>query len=152
MHLLSKDTHTNTHTHTPTRVYYCQASSFLFGVNLSWHEIIYMVHSTCFLPGTSYLFMFLWLTFGMNLQIGAIYLWSYVYNIVRISSRSTKDSRGNDFSISKSSRESSTSDLGSCTEPLISSKEFGLAGDDTNHYALPRTLSEGKAEVFTALS
>lgn len=90
----------------------------------------------------------------MNIQIGAIYLWSYVYNLVRISSRSSK---GKDFCISKSSRESSTSDLGSCTEPLLSSKEFALpgagAGDHADHYALPRTISEGKAEVgfYTAL-
>ncbi|KAF3446943.1 hypothetical protein FNV43_RR12123 [Rhamnella rubrinervis] len=86
---------------------------------------------------------------SLSMAIGAIYLWSYVYNIVRISSRSGKDSRGKEFCISKSSRESSTSDLGSCTEPLLSSKEFALpgAGDDADHYALPRTISEGKPEV-----
>lgn len=83
----------------------------------------------------------------MNVQIGAIYLWSYVYNIVRVSSRSIKDARGKDFSVSKSSRESSTTDLGSCIEPLLSSKELALPGNDTDHYALPRSISEAKAEV-----
>nr|XP_024928905.2 protein PIN-LIKES 3-like isoform X1 [Ziziphus jujuba var. spinosa] len=87
---------------------------------------------------------------SLSMAIGAIYLWSYVYNIVRISSRSSKDTRGKDFSISKSSRESSISDLGNRTEPLLSSKEFGVTEDDIDHYALPRTLSEGKAEVAVA--
>ncbi|XP_048332412.2 protein PIN-LIKES 3 isoform X2 [Ziziphus jujuba] len=84
---------------------------------------------------------------SLSMAIGAIYLWSYVYNIVRISSRSSKDTGGKDFSISKSSRESSISDLGNRTEPLLSSKEFGVTEDDIDHYALPRTLSEGKAEL-----
>ncbi|XP_015879937.3 protein PIN-LIKES 3 isoform X1 [Ziziphus jujuba] len=87
---------------------------------------------------------------SLSMAIGAIYLWSYVYNIVRISSRSSKDTGGKDFSISKSSRESSISDLGNRTEPLLSSKEFGVTEDDIDHYALPRTLSEGKAEVAVA--
>uniref|UniRef100_A0A2N9IUB4 Protein PIN-LIKES 3-like n=1 Tax=Fagus sylvatica TaxID=28930 RepID=A0A2N9IUB4_FAGSY len=80
-------------------------------------------------------------TYGMayvslSMAIGAIYLWSYVYNIVRISSRRiTKES-----SISKSSRESSTSDLGSCTEPLLSSTK-------DKECLLPCTTSVPKSEV-----
>lgn len=80
-------------------------------------------------------------TYGMayvslSMAIGAIYLWSYVYNIVRISSRRiTKES-----SISKSSRESSTSDLGSCTEPLLSSTK-------DEECLLPCTTSVPKSEV-----
>ncbi|TQE08772.1 hypothetical protein C1H46_005620 [Malus baccata] len=54
---------------------------------------------------------------SLSMAIGAVYLWSYVYNIVRISSRrGTQDSN-------QSSERSSTSDQVSCTEPLLSSKE-----------------------------
>ncbi|GLT35301.1 hypothetical protein SLA2020_097680 [Shorea laevis] len=68
-------------------------------------------------------------TYGMgyvslSMAVGAIYLWSYVYNIVRISSSgSSKESTTNN-SVTKYSRETSTSDQGSCTEPLLPSKEY----------------------------
>lgn len=93
-------------------------------------------------------------TYGMayvslSMAVGAIYLWSYVYNIVRISSRSnTKESGENDYSISKSSSESSVSDLGSCTEPLLPSTKHCLVSEDPEvQYALPCTRSETKSEV-----
>ncbi|XP_024174544.1 protein PIN-LIKES 3 isoform X3 [Rosa chinensis] len=65
-------------------------------------------------------------TYGMayaslSMATGAIYIWSYVYNIVRISSkRSTQDSP-------QSLKEPSESNQVSCTEPLLSSKEYGSA-------------------------
>nr|XP_028958633.1 protein PIN-LIKES 3-like [Malus domestica] len=59
---------------------------------------------------------------SLSMAIGAVYLWSYVYNIVRISSRrGTQDSN-------QSSERSSTSDQVSCTEPLLSSKECHSRG------------------------
>lgn len=78
----------------------------------------------------------------MVFQIGAIYLWSYVYNIIRISSsRNSNEVDINDLSITKSSSESSTvpSDISSAevTEPLLS----------PNHLALPRTRFEEKPQV-----
>ncbi|XP_062164055.1 protein PIN-LIKES 3-like isoform X2 [Alnus glutinosa] len=86
-------------------------------------------------------------TYGMayvslSMAVGAIYLWSYVYNIVRISSRrSTKESGVNDHSISKS-------DIGSCTEPLLSSTKHCLISEDPEvQYALPCTRSETESEV-----
>lgn len=72
----------------------------------------------------------------MNLQIGAIYLWSYVYNMVRISSTSDKDSR-----------ESSELDREGFKEPLLSSTKLGEPGDSSDPYALPLSVSEEKAKV-----
>ncbi|KAK3029009.1 hypothetical protein RJ639_038212 [Escallonia herrerae] len=83
---------------------------------------------------------------GLELGIGAIYLWSYVYNIVRISSRaSSKEveiiSSPHD---SKSSSESSISQPGSCTEPLLSStNSVGLV----DKYALPCTTLDEKLQI-----
>ncbi|CAA2982910.1 uncharacterized transporter YBR287W-like isoform X1 [Olea europaea subsp. europaea] len=79
---------------------------------------------------------------SLSMAIGAIYLWSYVYNIIRISSsRNSKEVDINDLSITKSSSESSTvpSDISSAevTEPLLS----------PNHLALPRTRFEEKPQV-----
>lgn len=67
-------------------------------------------------------------TYGMgyaslSMAVGAIYLWSYVYNIVRISSsKSSKEVEINDSSASRSSREGSISQLGTATESLLPSK------------------------------
>ncbi|CAA3004033.1 uncharacterized transporter YBR287W-like isoform X1 [Olea europaea subsp. europaea] len=79
---------------------------------------------------------------SLSMAIGAIYLWSYVYNIIRISSsRNSKEVHINDLSITKSSSESSTvpSDISSAevTEPLLS----------PNQLALPRTRFEEKPQV-----
>ncbi|XP_030951068.1 protein PIN-LIKES 3-like [Quercus lobata] len=100
-------------------------------------------------------------TYGMayvslSMAIGAIYLWSYVYNIVRLSSRRiTRESRGKDIS-----RESSTSDLGSCTEPLLSStkeysicevpKEYSITEDHEEQHSLPCARTVTKSEVAIA--
>ncbi|KAF5455574.1 hypothetical protein F2P56_025135 [Juglans regia] len=93
-------------------------------------------------------------TYGMayvslSMAIGAIYLWSYVYNIVRISSRSsTRESEVNEFSISKPARESSTPDLGVIEPLLSSSKEFLIPENNKDQYALPCTRSDvARSEV-----
>ncbi|KAK2988176.1 hypothetical protein RJ640_020658 [Escallonia rubra] len=89
------------------------------------------------------------LSLSAEVQIGAIYLWSYVYNIVRISSRASSIeveiiSSPHD---SKSSSESSISQPESCTEPLLSSKDsVGLV----DKYALPCTTLDGKAQLSIA--
>lgn len=80
-------------------------------------------------------------TYGMayaslSMAIGAIYLWSYVYNMVRISSMSDKDSR-----------ESSELDREGFKEPLLSSTKLAEPGDSSDPYALPLSVSEEKAEV-----
>ncbi|KAF5747262.1 putative Auxin efflux carrier family protein [Tripterygium wilfordii] len=78
---------------------------------------------------------------SLSMAIGAIYIWSYVYNIVRMSStRSIEESTTNDSSNGKSFRGTSTSELESCMEPLLPSEHV-------NQYILPCTRSDGKAEV-----
>lgn len=84
----------------------------------------------------------------MDLQIGAIYLWSYVYNIVRVYSRSNKEF----ISTSKFSNKSSTSDLASCMEPLLDSGEISVAEDNADRFAPPYTVHGGRNEVGSALS
>ncbi|XP_007018644.2 PREDICTED: protein PIN-LIKES 3 isoform X2 [Theobroma cacao] len=85
---------------------------------------------------------------SLSMAIGAIYLWSYVFNIVRIYSiTSINESTVNDSSTSKYFREASTSDQGSCTEPLLSSKDLLVSEDNENGYILPCTSSKGKAEA-----
>ncbi|PON34276.1 Auxin efflux carrier [Parasponia andersonii] len=98
----------------------------------------------CYTYGMAYVSLSMALVM-VNLQIGAICLWSYVYNIVRLCSRSIKD-----IPVSKYSRESSnSSDAGSSIEQplLLSSPELVPPGDDAGGYALPRTVHEGKAEI-----
>lgn len=76
------------------------------------------------------------------LQTGAIYIWSYVYNIVRISSkRTTQD-------LPQSLEEPSESNQASFTEPLLSSKEYGIVEDNANQYALPCTISQQDSKVL----
>ncbi|PIN08565.1 putative membrane protein [Handroanthus impetiginosus] len=83
-------------------------------------------------------------TYGMayaslSMAIGAIYLWSYVYNIVRVSSsRSSKGVEISNSSAGKSTKESSSSPSeGSWTEPLLSSSGFTGAEDHESGFALP---------------
>ena len=79
----------------------------------------------------------------LPLQIGAIYLWSYVYNIVRISSKASTEVVNN-VTDSKSSSESPESPM-SCTEPLLPLKD--AEDDDGDQFALPCTTFDGKAQV-----
>ncbi|XP_047966183.1 protein PIN-LIKES 3-like isoform X2 [Salvia hispanica] len=62
---------------------------------------------------------------SLSMAIGAIYLWSYVYNIVRVSSsRSSREVEIIDSPTHKSSREGSPSSSGkSLTDPLLSETE-----------------------------
>ncbi|KAL3340657.1 hypothetical protein AABB24_029008 [Solanum stoloniferum] len=81
-------------------------------------------------------------TYGMSyaslsMAVGAIYLWSYVYNIVRISSsRSSKEVEINDSSASISSREGSIS-----TESLLPAKA------PTEQLGLPSTRFDHKTQA-----
>ncbi|KAF5740990.1 putative Auxin efflux carrier family protein [Tripterygium wilfordii] len=78
---------------------------------------------------------------SLSMAIGAIYLWSYVYNIVRMSSiRSIVEPKTNNSSNGKSFRGTSTSELESCTEPLLPSEHV-------HQCILPCTRSDAKAEV-----
>ncbi|XP_027771989.1 protein PIN-LIKES 1-like isoform X2 [Solanum pennellii] len=84
-------------------------------------------------------------TYGMSyaslsMAVGAIYLWSYVYNIVRISSsRSSKEVEINDSSTSISSREGSIS-----TESLLPAKA------PPEQLGLPSTRFDDKTQAHLA--
>lgn len=81
----------------------------------------------------------------VGLQIGAIYLWSYVYNIVRVSSRATSkavEKYHPPYVVSTSSSESPISEPVSCTEPLLSSKDL------EDHAVLPSCTRQSKALVL----
>ncbi|XP_052188612.1 protein PIN-LIKES 3-like [Diospyros lotus] len=74
---------------------------------------------------------------SLSMAVGAVCLWSYVYNIVRISSSNrSKEVEINDSSVRKSSRETSISQKQICEAP------FFTLGDQ-----LPYTRYEGKAQV-----
>ncbi|KAK1554406.1 hypothetical protein Q3G72_011674 [Acer saccharum] len=76
---------------------------------------------------------------SLSMAIGAIYLWSYVYNIVRISSTGSKIT---DSTTSKSIKNASVSGHGGCTEPLLSSEEFLNPEDHADQLVLPCTVTE----------
>ncbi|KAL5557655.1 hypothetical protein UlMin_033866 [Ulmus minor] len=85
---------------------------------------------------------------SLSMAARAIFLWSYVYNLVRIYSRSSVDSTAiKELPINKSS---AGSDLPTCTEPLLSSLQSEQARNDQDPYKLPSTISEGKAQVGTS--
>ncbi|KAL3618406.1 hypothetical protein CASFOL_038727 [Castilleja foliolosa] len=78
---------------------------------------------------------------SLSMAIGAIYLWSYVYNIVRVSTRSSMEVEIVDSPVSKSAREKSSSSRSEiisneAEEPLL---ESGLA--------LPRDRFENIPQV-----
>lgn len=79
------------------------------------------------------------------LQLGAICLWVYVYNILRISAQSS--SKGvNGSSVCKSTSESSIAQPESFTEPLLSPKDLIASEDHAN--ALPCTRFDEKPQVI----
>ncbi|KDP36734.1 hypothetical protein JCGZ_08025 [Jatropha curcas] len=69
---------------------------------------------------------------SLSMAIGAVYLWTYVYNIVRKSTAGTgKESPGE-----------------TCTEPLLPSKESLPYENHIHEYALPVSKSDGQPEDF----
>lgn len=94
-------------------------------------------------------------TYGMayvslSMAVSAIYMWSYVYNIVRISSRDVTKEAGNDGHGGSSSAVKDASEKpeliqGNYSEAFRASKEFPVS--DEYELLLPCTNSEGIAEV-----
>lgn len=72
-----------------------------------------------------------------------------MYNIIRISSRSSKDVEVNGSPISKSSGERSRLQHGSCTEPLLPSNDC-IEEDYTEQNVLPSTRLKDKSQVFAS--
>ncbi|KAK9285766.1 hypothetical protein L1049_024966 [Liquidambar formosana] len=85
-----------------------------------------------------------------SMAIGAVYIWSYVFIIMRVSAnKSIKEINANDSTISiNSCGETSEIFSESCTESLLPSKDFPSSEDYLNQAELPHTTSdEGKAKV-----
>ncbi|KAI5326991.1 hypothetical protein L3X38_026387 [Prunus dulcis] len=85
---------------------------------------------------------------SLSMAIGAMYLWSYVYNIVRISAKKGAQNAH------QSPERSSTPNQVSCTEPPLSSKESEVVEDNAaDQYALPCTaISEENAKMTQTTS
>ncbi|XP_042506660.1 protein PIN-LIKES 3-like [Macadamia integrifolia] len=81
---------------------------------------------------------------SLSMAIGAIFLWSYVYNIVRVYSR--RGTEGIDDSTSNSSEIPSKVLNGSCTEPLLS-KDLTVLDNHADRFSLPRTTLEAIQQV-----
>ena len=82
----------------------------------------------------------------MTVQIGSVYIWTYVYNIMRIFSRSSNSSGTSNGDVHESLRKLSESDLATCSEPEHESNHL-KSEDDTDQYVLLSTTSEVKDEV-----
>ncbi|XP_027091070.1 protein PIN-LIKES 3 [Coffea arabica] len=84
---------------------------------------------------------------SLSMAVGAIFLWSYVYNIMRISSsKSSKEVEISDSSVIKSPRESYVSPPGSCTDPLLHSDKLEGFEDYPDQLALPSSRLEDIAQ------
>ncbi|TMW87445.1 hypothetical protein EJD97_019948 [Solanum chilense] len=93
-------------------------------------------------------------TYGMgyaslSMAVCAVFLWSYVYNIVRISSSKSPEEveEVNDSSRSKSVRESSITEFGVSTEPLLQTHNLALSEHQSEQLALPSTRFDDKSQV-----
>ncbi|GAB4848360.1 hypothetical protein Ancab_003053 [Ancistrocladus abbreviatus] len=87
-------------------------------------------------------------TYGMayaslSMAIGAIYLWSFVYNIVRVSSKTYADSSS---SYVNSSVATSNTQSASCKEPLLPSTVY-ISTDQVHQFPTPYIKSMGKTEI-----
>lgn len=78
------------------------------------------------------------------LQLGAIFLWVYVYNIVRISIEANSTDL-NGSAVSDNTSKTSTLKPESVTEPLLLPKEYNTSEDATD--SLPYTIFDGKTQV-----
>ncbi|KAG9137204.1 hypothetical protein Leryth_012027 [Lithospermum erythrorhizon] len=84
---------------------------------------------------------------ALSMAVGAIYLWTYVYNIVRISSNKTpKGAQIND-----TSRRSSTASLASasCSDPLLGSSDIEVSVDDPTNQLLHAISEDTYQESVT---
>ncbi|KAK9284492.1 hypothetical protein L1049_023665 [Liquidambar formosana] len=86
---------------------------------------------------------------SLSMAIGAIYLWSYVYNTVRIySNKSTEGAKTNESTINtKSFRETSVNLSKCCTGPLLPSEDCLMVEANSDPFQLPCTISEGKSKI-----
>ena len=86
------------------------------------------------------------------LQVGAIYIWSYVYMIMRVyANNSIKYVNTHDSTISITlSGESAETFPETCTESLLPSRDCPSSDDHSDQVELTHTTSEEKVKVFLA--
>nr|POE89462.1 protein pin-likes 3 [Quercus suber] len=97
--------------------------------------------STCSTYGEAYA--------SLSMAVGAIYIWSYVYMIMRVYANNTiKDVNTHDSTISITlSGESAETFPETCTESLLPSGDCPSSDDHSNQVDVTRTTSEGKVKV-----
>ncbi|XP_065632905.1 protein PIN-LIKES 1 [Quercus suber] len=97
--------------------------------------------STCSTYGEAYA--------SLSMAVGAIYIWSYVYMIMRVYANNTiKDVNTHDSTISITlSGESAETFPETCTESLLPSRDCPSSDDHSNQVDVTRTTSEGKVKV-----
>ncbi|KAM3710033.1 hypothetical protein ACJW30_02G220200 [Castanea mollissima] len=97
--------------------------------------------STCSTYGEAYA--------SLSMAVGAIYIWSYVYMIMRVyANNSIKDVNTHDSTISITlSGESAETFPETCTEPLLPSRDCPSSDDHADQVQLTHTTSEGKVKV-----
>ncbi|KAJ0024363.1 hypothetical protein Pint_09161 [Pistacia integerrima] len=86
---------------------------------------------------------------SLSMALGAIFLWSIVYNIVRVAStRSTTESEtgGNSF------KGESNSGMGDCREPLLSSNDKLALPQTTSEVEVSCTMKERVKSVFKKIN
>lgn len=85
-----------------------------------------------------------------NFQIGAIYMWSYVYNIVRI--YSSNDSEGDKQDVISNGPKctgGSSETLSKCSSPpLLPLKDNSQNEDNVDRFKLSCSMSNGKEKVI----
>lgn len=80
------------------------------------------------------------------LQVCAIYLWAYVYNIVRISLSISP------YEVEVNASESSITGVGVSTEPLLRANDLARSERHSEQPALPSTRFDDKSQVDYASS
>lgn len=96
------------------------------------------------------LIIFLYLILTLD-QVGAIYIWSYVYMIMRVfANKKTEDIDTHDSTVSITfSGEPSETFSGTCTEELLPSRHCPSSDDHSaDQVELPRIRSVGKVKAF----
>ncbi|XP_023886190.1 protein PIN-LIKES 3 isoform X3 [Quercus suber] len=96
--------------------------------------------SVCSTDGESYV--------ALSMAIGAVYIWSYVYAIMRLSAnKATKEIDASGSTIQDSaSGEIAYSEI--CPEALLPSRGSPISQEDTDQAEVPSTKSEGKAKII----
>ncbi|XP_020539852.1 protein PIN-LIKES 1 isoform X2 [Jatropha curcas] len=87
---------------------------------------------------------------SLSMAIGAVYMWSYVYNIMRIySSNNCEGAKLDDLTKVANSPGETTENLSKCSAgPLLPLKNHSPNEDHTNHFELDCTVSEEKIVGF----